>query len=123
VLRKRPAGWLLCKASQFSKRPPSNESASPLSPDLGVAGVAYAKIFMASAATALNRLGLVMVPRVQLTETVKAPDRHPADRSPQPRAASRESATTPGLASRSATRGESRPVARGPGGTSIMVGE
>jgi hypothetical protein len=32
--------------------------------------LAYAKIFMASAATALNRLGVVMVPRVQLTETV-----------------------------------------------------
>jgi hypothetical protein len=61
VLRKRPAGWLLCRASQFSKRPLSNESASPLSPDSGVAGVAYAKIFMALAATSLSLAGVVIV--------------------------------------------------------------
>jgi hypothetical protein len=32
-----------------------------LSPDLGVAGVAYAKIFMASAATSLSLAGVVIV--------------------------------------------------------------
>jgi hypothetical protein len=75
--------------------------------------LAYAKIFMASAATALNRLGVVMVPRVQLTETVRAA-RHPADRSPQ------TTCGEPGFSSYAGTgaspaRRVSEPVARGPG--------
>ena len=85
--------------------------------------LACAKIFMASAATALNRLGVVMVPRATHRDGLSAA-RHPADRSPQLLAASQESATTSALGRPARRRAETEPIARaGPGGPSIMVAE
>ena len=72
--RKRPAGWLLCKASQFAKSAIQRVSIS-VEPGFGRPRVlAYAKIFMASAATSLSLAGVVIVGA--LGETIRTTGRH-----------------------------------------------